>query len=148
MRIEAFLEMLSAERGARPNTLAAYERDLSAAESFTKARGRTLEHARAEDLAAYTAQMTRAGLSAATAARRLSALRQFFRFLLMENVRGDDPTAKIEGPKKRVVAQKTVVVPGKDALFVLQLNAVAPDGQQDVILDAAKLIDEQTKITP
>ena len=48
----------------------------------------------------------------------------------------------------RVVAQKTVVVPGKDALFVLQLNAVAPDGQQDVILDAAKLIDEQTKITP
>lgn len=54
----------------------------------------------------------------------------------------------VEGGKKRVVAQKTVVVPGKDALFVLQLNAVAPDGQQDVILDAAKLIDEQTKITP
>ena len=46
------------------------------------------------------------------------------------------------------VAFETVVVPGKDALFVLQLNAVAPDGQQGVILDAAKLIDEQTKITP
>ena len=54
----------------------------------------------------------------------------------------------VEEGKKRVVAQKTVVVPGKDALFVLQLNAVAPDGQQGVILDAAKLIDEQTKITP
>jgi len=54
----------------------------------------------------------------------------------------------VDGGKKRVVAQKTVVVPGKDALFVLQLNAVAPDGQEGVILDAAKLIDEQTKITP
>ncbi|MCX2929470.1 LpqN/LpqT family lipoprotein [Mycobacterium sp. CVI_P3] len=49
--------------------------------------------------------------------------------------------------KKRVVAQKTVVIPGKDALFALQLNADALDGQQDVILDAAKVIDEQTKIT-
>jgi len=54
----------------------------------------------------------------------------------------------VEGGKKRVVAQKTVVVPDKDALFVVQLNAVAPDGQENVILDAAKLIDEQTKITP
>ncbi len=50
--------------------------------------------------------------------------------------------------KKRVAAQKTVVVPGKDALFALQLNADALDGQQDVILDAVKVIDEQTKITP
>ncbi|MCX2932758.1 LpqN/LpqT family lipoprotein [Mycobacterium sp. CVI_P3] len=50
--------------------------------------------------------------------------------------------------KKRVVAQKTVVIPGKDALFVLQLNADALDGQQSVVIDAAKLIDEKTKITP
>lgn len=49
--------------------------------------------------------------------------------------------------KQRVAAQKTVVIPGKDALFALQLNADALDGQQDVILDAAKVIDEQTKIT-
>jgi len=47
----------------------------------------------------------------------------------------------------RIAAQKTVVIPGKDALFVLQLNADALDGQQDVILDATKVIDEQTKIT-
>jgi Probable lipoprotein LpqN len=49
--------------------------------------------------------------------------------------------------KPRVVAQKTVVIPGKDALFVLQLNAVTPEGQRDVVIDAAKLIAEQTKIT-
>ncbi len=107
-RIEAFLEMLSAERGARPNTLDAYARDLSDASGFVARRGRALSEARAEDLAAYAASLTQAGLSAATAARRLSALRQFFRFLLMENARGDDPTAKIEGPKKRQALPKTL----------------------------------------
>lgn len=50
--------------------------------------------------------------------------------------------------KKRIAAQNTVVIPAKDGLFALQLNADALDGQQDVILDAAKLIDQQTKITP
>ncbi|MEV0671914.1 LpqN/LpqT family lipoprotein [Mycobacterium sp. NPDC050441] len=50
--------------------------------------------------------------------------------------------------KLRVIAQKTVVIPGNDALFVLQLNADAPEGQKDVVIDAAKVIDEQTKITP
>jgi hypothetical protein len=53
----------------------------------------------------------------------------------------------VENGVKRAVAQKTVVVPGKDALFVLQLNAVALEGQEDVVIDAAKVIDEQTKIT-
>ncbi|OBI59262.1 hypothetical protein A5667_01750 [Mycolicibacterium fortuitum] len=50
----------------------------------------------------------------------------------------------------RVIAQKTVVIPGNDALFVLQLNANAdaPEGQKDVVIDAAEIIDEQTKITP
>ena len=50
--------------------------------------------------------------------------------------------------KPRVIAQKTVVIPGSDALFALQLSAIAPEDQQDVIVDAAKIIDEQTKITP
>ncbi|MFN8032873.1 MAG: LpqN/LpqT family lipoprotein [Mycobacterium sp.] len=50
--------------------------------------------------------------------------------------------------KQRIAAQKTVVVPGKDGLFVLQINADALDGQQDVIIDAANLIDEKTTITP
>jgi len=107
-RIEAFLEMLSAERGARPNTLAAYAHDLEDADSFTRERGRMLTQARSEDLAAYAAALTRAGLSPATAARRLSALRQFFRFLMLENARGDDPTAKLEGPKKRASLPKTL----------------------------------------
>lgn len=47
-----------------------------------------------------------------------------------------------------MIAQKTVVIPGNDALFVLQLNGDAPEGQKDVVIDAAEIIDEQTKITP
>jgi integrase/recombinase XerD len=109
-RIEAFLEMLSAERGARPNTLAAYAHDLQDADAFARARGRALAQARADDLAAYAASLTRDGLAPATAARRLSALRQFFRFLLLENARGDDPTAKLEGPKRRASLPKTLDV--------------------------------------
>ena len=107
-RIEAFLEMLSAERGARLNTLSAYAGDLEDADAFVRARGRSLAEAQAEDLAAYAAAMTRDGLASATAARRLSALRQFFRFLLLENARGDDPTAQIEGPKRRHNLPKTL----------------------------------------
>lgn len=53
----------------------------------------------------------------------------------------------VEEGKTRAVAQKTVVVPGKDGFFVLQLNAVAPKGQESVVIDAAKIIDQQTKIT-
>jgi len=83
-RIEAFLEMLAAERGAKPNTLMAYRRDLKDA----RARIGGLSRAAPEALEAYAADLAARGLSPATTARRLSALRQFFRFLLIEGDRG------------------------------------------------------------
>ena len=49
--------------------------------------------------------------------------------------------------KTRAVGQQTIVIPGKDAIFVLQLNGEAPEGQEQPIIDAAKLINEQTTIT-
>ena len=82
--VEAFLEMLVAERGAARNTLAAYAADLEDFASFAAARGQAVAGADAATLHAYMAGMTTAGLSARTAARRLSALRQFHRFLLRE----------------------------------------------------------------
>src|SRR5689334_11694892 len=95
--IEAFLEMLSAERGARANTLDAYARDLEDARA--QVRG-GLRGASAEAIERYLAGMTKSGLSAATARRRISALRQFYRFLLSDNVRGDDPTSRLDAPKR------------------------------------------------
>lgn len=103
--IDAFLEMLSAERGARKNTLLAYRRDL--ADAVEELRG-PLHRASAHDLEAYCAALARRGLSPATAARRISALRQFFHFLLLDNHRADDPTTRLEPPRRGRPLPKTL----------------------------------------
>ncbi|MBX9746551.1 MAG: site-specific tyrosine recombinase XerD [Hyphomonadaceae bacterium] len=105
--IEAFLEMLSAERGARANTLDAYARDLEDARGNVRGG---LKNASAEAIEAYVAEMGRRGLSPATARRRISALRQFYRFLLGENVRADDPTSRLDPPKRMRSLPKTLSV--------------------------------------
>jgi integrase/recombinase XerD len=91
--------MLAAERGAARNTLAAYQADLA---DFSAHAGRFAElpaTASAATLQSYLAGQAAAGLAPRTAARRLSALRQFFRFLVREGVRADDPTELLQGPK-------------------------------------------------
>ena len=103
--IEAFLEMLSAERGARANTLDAYARDLEDARAYVRGG---LATASAEAIEAYVAGLAKRGLSAATARRRISALRQFYRFLLQENTRGDDPTSRLDAPKRARSLPKTL----------------------------------------
>jgi integrase/recombinase XerD len=97
-RIEAFLDTLRAERGAADNTIDAYRRDLNDASDFLATRGRVLTRAGESDLSDYLQDLDLRGLSAATTARRLSALRRFFRFELSENERPDDPTSRLDGP--------------------------------------------------
>ena len=99
-RIEAFLEMMSAERAAAANTLTAYGRDLADAQDFCAACGRSLEHAEAQEVEAYFAELSARGLSAATAARRRASVRQFFRFALEEGWRKDDPSRRVDAPKR------------------------------------------------
>jgi len=96
---EAFLEMMAAERGAAGNTLEAYRRDLADAASFLKRRRRALPEASTDDLRAFLKALSGQGMTARTSARRLSALRQFFRFLLAEQRRLDDPTAALDSPR-------------------------------------------------
>ena len=96
---EAFLEMMAVERNASPHTLSAYERDLQDAQAFL-ADGGGLKAAGAPAVEAYFAGLAARGLSAATAARRRSALRQFYRFCLEEGWRQDDPCRRVEAPKK------------------------------------------------
>jgi integrase/recombinase XerD len=99
-RIDAFLEMLAAERGAARNTIDSYRRDLIDVEAFVGRRNRGIDAATTEDLRDYLAALNANGSTPATAARRLSALRQFFRFLFAEGARADDPTARIESPRR------------------------------------------------
>jgi integrase/recombinase XerD len=96
-RIDAFLEMLSAERGARPNTLEAYRRDLDDAAAEIGAR---LAQADADAIESYVSGLARRGMGAATVRRRISALKQFFRFLLEEGDRTDNPAARLRPPRR------------------------------------------------
>ncbi len=95
--LEAFLEMLAAERGAARLTVAAYRNDLLDVARFLK-RG-SLDAATSDDLRAYLARLSRLGMAPRSAARKLSALRQYFRFLVLERVRADDPTAPLDAPR-------------------------------------------------
>jgi integrase/recombinase XerD len=97
--LEAFLEMLAAERGAALLTLAAYQNDLSNLAGFLAPGGVALEAADRERLHAYLASSATARLSPRTLARRISAMRQFYKFLLLEGVRQDDPTAELDTPR-------------------------------------------------
>ncbi len=97
-RIEAFLEKMSAEQGAALNTLMAYRADLEAASAGLD--GRLVEASQA-DLSALLRSYHAAGLARSTAARKLSVLRRFFRFLFQEGDRADDPTAGLESPLQR-----------------------------------------------
>ncbi len=109
--------MLSAERGAARNTRAAYAADLADFCRFAAARGVPCGAADAGLLQSYLGELRRAGHAARTAARRLSALRQFFRFLLREDVRRDDPTQLLDAPRLPAPLPKYLTEPEVDALL-------------------------------
>lgn len=110
LQVESFLEMMSAERGAAVNTLQSYERDLEDARSFLNGRGVRLTDASADDLRAYLSHLARQGFAGSSQARRLSALRQFYKFLYGEGLRGDDPTGVLDAPRKARSLPKTLSV--------------------------------------
>ena len=117
--------MLAAERGAARNTLLAYGRDLADFAGFAAARGERPARATAATVQAYLASLAPAGLSARSAARRLSCLRQFYRFLLRDGVRQDDPTATLEAPRQPARLPKLLSEAEVEAL--LRFAPVLPD---------------------
>src|ERR1700722_1903613 len=98
-KVDAFLEMLTVERGAARNTSDSYGRDLGDFAGFAATRGQAVDVADANTCQGYMASLHASGLSARTAARRLSALRQFHLFLLREGMRTDDPTSQLDAPR-------------------------------------------------
>ena len=102
--LDLFFEMLRSERGAARNTLEAYGRDLQGFQRFLEQSdslppGDTMAQADAPDIRAYLASLVDAGLSARSAARKLSALKQYFLFLQQDDLRSDNPARHIDGPK-------------------------------------------------
>jgi integrase/recombinase XerD len=94
-----FLDMLMAERGAAAHTIEAYMRDLSEFLAYLAAKGKKAKSATAEHLRGFLAGLARKGLAPTSRARKLSAIRQFFRFLLAEGLRADDPCSAIDSPR-------------------------------------------------
>lgn len=138
---EAFLEMLAAERGAAVNTIEAYRRDIQDLMAYLTRRGATLAGARRAEIAGYLAELSTQGLSPATRARRLSAVRQLYRFLLAEGRIAEDPAHGLSGPRTAGSLPKTLSVAevdrlidaagarveatqGRERLFALRLNCL------------------------
>ena len=129
---EAFLEMMAVERAAARNTLTAYGKDLDDASGFLAGRGRDLASASAEDVEAYFSALGARGLSASTAARRRAAVRQFYRFVLGEGWRDDDPSRRIEAPRKGRPLPKVL---SREEVAALIAAAGAKDGAQGLRLN-------------
>ncbi len=98
---DTFLEMMVVERGASPNTIAAYEHDLEDFGAYLGARGLAFAAVQSADIRDYLAELSRRRLAARSAARHLSCLRQFYRFLLAEDLRSDDPCSVLDSPRPR-----------------------------------------------
>lgn len=127
-RIEAFLEMMSAERGASPHTLDAYGRDLLEASGYL---GGTLCSADPGDLSQWMQSLAKDGLAASTQARKLSSLKRFFRFLFEERDRKDDPTSKLDAPKVQRDVPDVLLREDVDQL----LGACADDPRMTCLLE-------------
>jgi integrase/recombinase XerD len=138
VRVDAFLEMLTVERGSARNTIEAYARDLDDFAAFAAGTGQGVAGADAETCHAYMASLKGRGLSARTAARRLSALRQFHLYLLKEAVRSDDPTSQIDAPRLPRPLPKFLSETEVDAL--LAAAAAKPGRTGSLALAALELL--------
>jgi len=123
-----FLDMVAAERGGAANTLEAYARDLDDLTAFLATRKRSIATANTADLRGYLASLAGRGFAAASVARRLSAVRQLYRFLYAEGHRKDDPAAIIEGPKRGRPLPKVLSVAEVDRLIATARQGVDAPG--------------------
>jgi integrase/recombinase XerD len=129
--VDAFLEMMAVERAAARNTLTAYGKDLEDARGYLSRVGGDLDVASAETIEAYFQDLGIRGLSPATAARRRSAVRQFYRFVLEEGWRSDDPSRRVVAPKAGRPLPKVLSRGEVDALIAA---AARKDGGQGLRL--------------
>src|SRR6201995_3549382 len=132
--IGLFVDMLAAEQGAGPNTLDAYRRDLEDFSAFLKPAGQSFVTAETQVLRDYLGNLDERGFKSSSVARRLSAVRHLFRFLLNERIRTDDPAAILSGPKRGRGLPKVLSIADVDRMLTrakeLSQAAEASSSQQ------------------
>src|ERR1700738_5163881 len=138
--INLFLDMLAAEQGAGPNTLDAYRRDLTEFSEFLARGGQSFSSSETQALRDYLGDLDTRGFKSSSVARRLSAMRHLFRFLLNERVRSDDPAAILSGPKRGRGLPKVLSIADVDRLLVrAKALANAPEASAPQRLRAKRL---------
>jgi integrase/recombinase XerD len=139
--IELFLDMQAAERGAGQNTLSAYRNDLDDLSAHLRARKRSIAEASTDDLRGFLVSLDERGFKASSLARRLSAVRQLYRFLYAEGKRADDPAAVLEGPKRARPLPKVLSIADVDGLLARAKQAADDTAQAPAArLRAARLL--------
>jgi len=139
--IELFLDMLAAERGAGENTLAAYRNDLEDLSAHLRAQRIAIIDADTDDLRGFLKSLDERGFKASSLARRLSAVRQLYRFLYAEGKRTDDPAAVLEGPKRARTLPKVLSIKEVDGLLAqARANAENTDQPAAQRLRSARLL--------
>ncbi len=124
-----FLDMLATERNASKNTLDAYARDLDDYAEFLAGHKSDFGRAETQTIRDYLAALKRRELAAASVARKLSAIRQLHRFLYAEGLRGDDPAAVLEGPRRGRPLPKVMTVDEVSKLLAAAHEAAAQGGE-------------------
>jgi len=116
--VELFLDMQAAERGASENTLSAYRNDLADLAAHLRAGGDSIAEATTDSLREFLSSLAERGFKASSLARRLSSVRQLYRFLYAEGKRADDPAAVLEGPKRARTLPRVLSIAEVDGLLV------------------------------
>ena len=126
--IHLFLDMLAAEQGAGDNTLDAYRRDLTDFSEFLGRKGQNFAGAGTDALRDYLADLDTRGFKSSSVARRLSAMRHLFRFLLNERIRSDDPAAILSGPKRGRGLPKVLSISDVDRMLTRAKELTEAEG--------------------
>jgi integrase/recombinase XerD len=138
--INLFLDMLAAEQGAGNNTLDAYRRDLTDFSEFLARSGQNFAGAETQMLRDYLADLDTRGFKSSSVARRLSAMRHLFRFLLNEKIRNDDPAAILSGPKRGRGLPKVLSISDVDRMLTRAKELTsAPEASAQQRLRAMRL---------
>ena len=137
--IALFLDMLAAEQGAGSNTLDAYRRDLTDFAEFLTRAGQSFAGAQTQALRDYLADLDTRGFKSSSVARRLSAIRHLFRFLLNERIRSDDPAAILSGPKRGRGLPKVLSISDVDRMLTRAKELTQTDASPAQRLRALRL---------
>ncbi|VIO70256.1 site-specific tyrosine recombinase XerD [Bradyrhizobium ivorense] len=134
-----FLDMLAAEQGAGANTLDAYRRDLTDFSDYLARSGASFTGADTEALRGYLADLDTRGFKSSSVARRLSAMRHLYRFLLNERIRDDDPAAILSGPKRGRGLPKVLSITDVDRMLARAKELTQTDASPAQRLRALRL---------